>query len=188
MARFPNLDIAQLPQVQNHGARGPTTPNVGGRMSPGAPARGGATAGLAANPSRTGMPPMHMGQPAMGSAPPAPRGGSPAGVPAQPGQAAILSHGRTIAALNHLHGIGHPHPAHHAVMSRAKAGLAAVKGSAPMRRGGFGSLGGAGGAVKTGGGLLSSATPSNIPGASSGSQGGSPVAQAAMTMPGPDDV
>lgn len=179
MARFPNLEISQLPQVQTHGATGPVQGNVaaGANMRPAAPASGGATGGLGANPARNGMPPV--------------RGTGAGQVPnAAPGRqgGGARSHALTLASLTHLQSIGHAHPNHHAIRSQAHAGLAAGKAAAPKAGRGFGALGGAGGSVKTAGGLLSSQAPSNIPGASSGAQGGSPVAQAGMTVPNMDDV
>ena len=178
MAPKMNIDIQALARQMSRGAEGPVQGNISPSppgMQPMSPASGGATSGLAANPARNGQPPVHMGAPAMGSSMPAPRGGSPSGVPAQPGQHP-RTHSLTLASLAHLKSVGHAHPNHHAIVAHAKASIASAKtAGVPKPRGGFGALGGAGGGLQSAGGLMGSGGPSNIPGASAGMQGGPPV-------------
>jgi hypothetical protein len=149
-----NVTVDQLRKQVARGAVGPTQGNASpspAGMTPAAPAMGGATAGVKANPARGGMPPVSAGQPAMGSAQPP------------------HMHSLTLASTTHLAKIGHPHPRHAALQSMARAGLAAAKKPAAPKAGrGFGALGGAGGVGPQGG-------PVSIPGASPGGQGGSPV-------------
>lgn len=169
----PNISVDQLRQQSSRGAVGQTSPatniGAGANMRPVSPASGGATAGLAANPSRVGNPPMHSGAPAMGSGQPPARGGEPTGV-SHP-----RDHALTLASLAHLKKVGHAHPNHHAVAATAKAGIASTRGAGvPKPRGGFGALGGAGGGVTQGNSFLSGSGPSNIPGAGA-PQGGPPM-------------
>jgi len=179
---FPSLNVTvdQLRRMASHGAAGPTQGNVSPSppgMRSAAPAMGGATAGVRANPSRVGMPPVSAGAPAMGSAQPPARGGAPMGMPTPQ---SVRTHALAIGGLKHAVAAGHIAP-HHARAMEAKsrahiAAYSASKGAGAAKpRGGFGALGGAGGGLQTGGGILSTGGPSNIPGAAAGAQGTPPV-------------
>ena len=154
ISKMPSINATndELRNQSSHGAQGASpgsAKNIGGRMGMASPARGGSTAGLKANPSRTGNPPISVG--------------------AAPTLESVRTHSLALGGMKHMLAAGHIAP-HHAKQMEAKsrAHIAAYKGgkgaapAAQPRR--FGSLGGmAGGAL---GGTPPGADGGGIPGAS----------------------
>lgn len=166
-----NTSIEDLQRQSSKGAMSPSNPRSSGNLMPGpsaissSPMRapsGGPTAGLGANPSRTGMPPISSG----GYKPIA---GSPS-----PMSAAVTPphmHALTKASLTHLANQGMRHPNHDGLMAHANSGIAKFKKAQAPSASKFGALGAA---FKPRGGIGGGMSPmgSGIPGASMG--GGQP--------------
>jgi len=121
-----------------HGASPGSADNIGGRMGAAKPAMGGGTAGLKANPSRVGNPPISSGAPG-----------------SQPTADSVRTHSLALGGMKHMVAAGHIQPHHAKAMeAKSRAHIAAYKGSkgaaaAPTPRR-FGALGGSLGAPATG--------------------------------------
>jgi hypothetical protein len=130
-----------------HGASPGSAGNIGGRMGAAKPAMGGATAGLAANPSRMGAPPSAAGAYQQIKGSPAPM--------APPTADSVRTHSLALGGMKHMVAAGHIQPHHAKAMeAKSRAHIAAYHGSkgataAPGPRR-FGALGGSLGAPATG--------------------------------------
>lgn len=163
ISKMPSIN-ATNDELRNQSAKGAASGsapgsagNVGGRMGAAKPAMGGATAGLAANPSRVGNPPISSGSPG-----------------SQPTADSVRTHSLALGGMKHMVAAGHIQPAHAKQMeAKSRAHIAAYKGSksaapAPKAAGPrFGALGGApqgpaGMAPGPGGGGIPGAAPTKM--------------------------
>jgi hypothetical protein len=176
MARIPSINET-IEALRSHfnrgGAMGGTiTSNAYGSESNMRPARtagGGATAGLGANPSRTGWPSAK----GMGGQSLVPNG-------------APHVHALTRASLTHLASIGHPHPRHSSIMAATQGHLdrhaaaklnQAKRASVPKPAPSMGTLGGSAGGGPDQTGLLSSGGQTGVPSADASMTAMSPLQQ-----------
>jgi hypothetical protein len=149
ISKMPSINATndELRRQSSHGAQGASpgsAKNIGGGMGAAKPAMGGGTAGLAANPSRVGNPPVSAGSYQKIA-------GSP-GPSAPPTLGSVRTHSLAIGGMKHMVAAGHIQPEHAKQMeAKSRAHIAAYKGgkgaggaAKPAMAGPrFGALGGA---------------------------------------------